>query len=118
MSSWKTNPLVGVILVLIIIVALVMIIKNALPKKYYYTTDLKCESCGEVFQKGIVSGTTFPVRCPKCGNKEAYHALKCLDCGEIFIFKEELPMEMMMPKCPKCGSTNIGSVTPPESRKK
>ncbi len=112
-SGQSKAPLL--ILIIIIIVALSFIIKQAMPKKYYYTADLKCESCGAVFQQKIASGTTFPIKCPKCGKKTAYRAVKCLDCGTIFTIHPpkpgEMPSpEMEMPKCPKCGSTNIGPV--------
>ena len=112
-SAQSKAPLI--ILIIIILVALSFIVKQAIPKKYYYTADLKCESCGEVFQQKIASGTTFPVKCPKCRKKTAYRAIKCLDCGEIFTIHPTRPgemphPEMEMPKCPKCGSMNLGQV--------
>ena len=120
-AGQKKGP--AVILVLIILVALFFIVKQAMPKKYYYTTDLKCESCGAVFQQKIASGTAFPIKCPKCGEITAQKAMKCLDCGEIFTMKpppvapgapgEMIPPEMEMPKCPKCGSMNLGPVSEP-----
>ena len=122
-AGQKKGPVV--ILVLIILVALFFIIKQAMPKKYYYTTDFKCESCGEVFQKKIAGGTTFPIKCPKCGERTAYRAMKCLECGEVFTIKpvpiapgapeEMMPPEMMeIPKCSKCGSMNLGPVSEPK----
>jgi len=118
-AGQKKGP--AVILVLVILVALFFIVRQAMPKKYYYTTDLKCESCGNVFQQKIASGTAFPIKCPKCGKRTAQRAMKCLDCGEIFAMKplpvapgapeEMMPPEMEMPKCPKCGSMNLGSVS-------
>ena len=116
-SAQSKTPLV--ILIVIILVALSFIVKQAMPKKYYYTADLKCESCGAVFQQKIAAGTIFPVKCPKCGKKTVYRAVKCLDCGEIFAVHppklEEMPYpEMMMPKCPKCGSMNLGRVFEPK----
>ncbi|PIV63959.1 MAG: hypothetical protein COZ37_03860 [bacterium (Candidatus Ratteibacteria) CG_4_10_14_3_um_filter_41_18] len=117
-AGQKKGPVVT--LILVILVALFFIVKQAIPKKYYYTADLKCESCGNVFQQKIAAGITFPIKCPKCENKSAYQAIKCLDCGEVFTMKpvpiapgapeEMMPPEMEMPKCPKCGSMNLGPV--------
>ena len=116
-SGQNKAPLV--ILVVIILVALFFIIRQAMPKKYYYTAELKCESCGEVFQQKIAGGTTFPVKCPKCGKKTVYGVVKCLDCGETFTIHPpkpgEMPSpEMEMPKCPKCSSMNLGSAFEPK----
>ena len=112
-AGQKKGP--AAILGLIILVALFFIIKQAMPKKYYYTADLKCESCENVFQQKIASGIILPIKCPKCGKRTAYRAMKCLACGEVFTIHPpkpgEMPSpEMEMPKCPKCGSTNLGPV--------
>ncbi len=137
MKNWKQNPMVGVVAVIITIAAIAFMVKTMMPKKYYYTADLKCEECGYVFQERLYGGQPFPVKCPECGANAAYSAVKCMDCGEIFIVKpvelfpkleegrEPTPEEMArmeeammgMPKCPKCSSVNIGSVRKIEGAK-
>jgi len=123
--SWKQNPVVGVILVVVILIALIFIIKGMVPKKYYYTADLKCEGCEAIYKMKIAAGEKFPLKCKECGKKAAYRALQCMECGDIFIIKpieftKDRPMDMMeeMPKCPECGSYNIGSIKrePEESK--
>ena len=120
-SDWKKNPAVGVVLAIVIISALAIAIKGVIPKKYSYMADLKCDACGNVFEKKLTTGVKLPVKCSKCGKAAAYRAIKCQDCGEIFTIKPALmpaggtavpPMPMMdMPKCPKCGSMKLGVVT-------
>ena len=130
MSNWKQNPIVGVVAVVVIIVAVAFTIKAMMPKKYYYTADFKCEKCEAVFAKKIYSGQPFPIECATCGEAAAYSAVKCMDCGEVFVIKPMMPEgipelkegeeptpemmammeDAMMPKCPKCQSINIGSV--------
>lgn len=125
MANWKNSPIAGIVLALVIIIALVFVVKNAMPKKYSRTTDLKCELCDKVYQAKVYSGEKPPYKCTACGKKAAYRALRCMDCGEIFIQKPveyskdmseedrmKMEMEIMEPKCPECDSRNLGSVTP------
>ena len=125
MANWKNSPIAGIVLALVIVIALAFVVKNAMPKKYSYTADLKCELCDAVYQAKVFSGERPPYKCIECGKKAAYRALRCMDCGEIFIQKpvvyaEDMSeeermkqeMEMMEPKCPECDSRNLGSVTP------
>ena len=129
MANWRKNSMVGALAVIIIIIAVSFTVKRMMPKKYYYTSNLKCEACNDIFQQKLYGGQRFPVKCQKCGKQAAYRALKCMTCGEVFLSKPiEMPelkkgeeptpemMEMLMdmPKCPKCGSFDIGSVNEPE----
>lgn len=121
MVEWKKNPKVGVILVMVIGIFLVFTYQRMKPKKYYYTTDFKCEQCDNVFNTKIYGGQKLPLKCPKCGKAEAYRAIKCTDCGFVFTMKPQTPPKgpggppmMDMPKCPKCGSIKLGHVTPRE----
>ena len=120
-GDWKKNPAVGFTLTVVILIALFIAIKGIMPKKYSYIADLKCDSCGNVFEKKLTTGIKLPVKCQKCGKANAYRAIKCQECGEIFTMKPPPmpargqaapPMPMMdMPKCPKCGSMKLGVVT-------
>lgn len=125
MAEGTKNTVVMVVLVLVIGLALAFVVKSAMPKKYSYTADLKCELCDAVYRDKVYSGQRPPYECTECGKESAYRALRCQDCGEIFVQKPvEYPegmseedrlkqeMEMMEPKCPECNSSNLGSVTP------
>ncbi len=125
MANWKKNPKIGVILVVVIAIFVGMTYQKMKPKKYYYTTDFKCEQCENVFNAKIYGGQKLPLKCPKCDKAAAYRALRCTDCGFVFTMKPQVPpkgpgaggppMPMMdMPKCPQCGSMKLGPVTPRE----
>jgi len=121
MAADKKSPVTAIVLVVIIALALVLVIKNAMPKKYSYNADLKCEICNEISQAKVFSGQKTPYKCGACGKKAAYRALRCMKCGEVSIHKpveitedmsDDQMMEIDMPKCSKCGSMDLGSVTP------
>ena len=61
--------MVGAAAAVVIIITLVLIIKSTGPKKYYNTANLKCESCGEVYQGEVYSGQKMPYKCETCGEE-------------------------------------------------
>jgi DNA-directed RNA polymerase subunit RPC12/RpoP len=76
---------------------------------------VKCvvEGCGYV---GVVSlpasQETFPVKCPKCGQRSCYKLWECRDCGYQFLPKGGVA-EL---KCPHCGSRRVGTADLPADR--
>mgnify|MGYP001191331386 CR=1 FL=1 len=107
-----------VVLVIIILAALGFIVKQAMPKKPTYGINMVDVKAKKVFQQTITVGetTNYPLNSPYTGENTAYPADQCMKCGTIFAYipytpkspTEEPPSpEIMMPKCPKCGSFEI-----------
>ena len=101
----KQSPLVAIVLILIIAVCVGFVIKTLMPKKYPQPmVNYVCENCDARFKAEY---QTPPIKCIKCGEKKAVRVIKyqCEKCKHIFEQKiRSLDDEMLMPKCPKCGS--------------
>jgi len=68
----------------------------------------------------------FPIVSPYSKKKTAYRAHKCGECGTVFAYNpppppespEEIPPpDYFMPKCPVCGSIDLGIPQIPEDQK-
>ena len=101
----KQSPLVAIVLILIIAVCVGFVVKTLMPKKYPRPmVNYVCESCDARFEAKY---QTPPIKCIKCGEKKAVRVIKyqCEKCKHIFEQKiRSMDDEMLMPKCPKCGS--------------
>jgi uncharacterized OB-fold protein len=81
--------------------------------------QMLCVKCGADFEitgdeyekrmteKGAIGpkGPTGPppgLKCPKCGQEEAYTATKCRKCGKVF-FPNPSNYADFMDRCPECG---------------
>jgi len=81
--------------------------------------QMLCVKCGAGFEidsgkykkqmteKGAIGprGPTRPppgLKCPKCGQEEAYTAAKCKKCGKVF-FPDPAIYDDFLDRCPKCG---------------
>ncbi len=84
------------------------------PHKEVYT--LQCAACGETYRTKMALADKPPWVCEKCGERAAYFAMKCQDCGKIFPFA--LPTDengnpiQQNPVCPNCGSYNYSRYNP------
>lgn len=59
---------------------------------------VQCRNCNEISQ--VNWSKSFPVRCPNCGKKTAYYAMKC-ENGHIFTVRN--PYQRII-TCPTCGT--------------
>jgi DNA-directed RNA polymerase subunit M/transcription elongation factor TFIIS len=81
--------------------------------------QMLCVKCGASFEitsdeyekqmtkKGAIGpkGPTGPppgLKCPKCGQEEAYTATKCKKCGKVF-FPNPANYADFLDRCPECG---------------
>ena len=105
MRSWKSNPYVGLILLVIAFGAGWLTYRTVkrpgeVPE---YSYVLKCShpDCGRVFEASYPEGRKPPFPCPFCASP-AYLALRCRACGEIFPSIKS-PSKQAPYICPKCG---------------
>ncbi|MCK4437302.1 hypothetical protein KAU86_05070 [bacterium] len=107
MANQKQIPLAVAGLIVIIVVALFFVIKQAMPKRYRPPkVDWTCEACGHQF---IAPSVTSPTECPKCGKKEAVRSTyyECEKCGTVFeVYRSKMP--------PLPASTEGSEDIPPE----
>ncbi len=111
-------------LVVVILIALGFIVKQAMPKKYTYETVLLDTEKKILYKAKIPAGTKFPVKSPYSGKKTAYPAYQCLEDGTIFPYVpppppkegEPVPPDFGIPRCPKDGSTNVTVPQIPEGK--
>lgn len=88
--SWKNNPLIGVGLLAIAVVAAWLTYRVVKPSKrdIEYSYVLKCANpnCENLFVRSYTEGQRPPFTCPACKQKQAYIALQCPSpaCRRIF----------------------------------
>lgn len=77
-----------------------------------HTQPLVCAACGQAY---VEEAGELPAVCTKCGKKEAYRALKCLECKALFplvraseSFGGQTPIQ-----CTKCGKSKFTSEISP-----
>ncbi len=58
-----------------------------------------CKACKATGTTRVAYDEPFPIRCPKCGRKEAVMGFTCVGCGRI-IEKRSEPVY----RCPHCGT--------------
>lgn len=77
---------------------------------------LYCTKCLSVYEPLERLGGEHPRKCDKCGEKAAWYAMQCNDCGEIFPFAPELGIQgeiiNKVPLCPRCRSGNSSMYGP------
>jgi len=106
MSTWKSNPLVGLALLVVIFGAGWLVYRTVRKpgQMVEYSYVLKCTNpqCEEVFEGSYPKGEEPPFRCPRCGEKSAYILLQCRACGKTFT-----PLNNLYQRapylCPECG---------------
>ena len=106
MRSWKSNPFVGLILLVVILVAgwltYRIVRKPGKTAEYSYVLQCTNPACGRTFEASYPKGQKPPFRCPYCGKKTAYFLLKCRACGEVFNSLKS-PSRKVPYVCPNCG---------------
>lgn len=86
------------------------------PSQHTEVYYLQCVACGEMYKTKMALADKPPWVCEKCGERGAYFAMKCEDCGEIFAFA--LPVDedgnpiLQNPACPKCESYDYSRYNP------
>ncbi len=115
----KLNPYTGMALLLIILMIgvsgygiyrLVRMIWE--PAKY--TDILMCYKCEHIFEKKHTAEEKSPFVCKKCGQRQAYMAFVCTNCGRIFPHVDPGSDERI--ECPNCFRPNVRPLlyVPPE----
>ncbi len=125
-GSGGGQPLPLVILTVIVVaMALVTVYRTVVPPgpDYGRKVDFKCMACGAVeiktagdlrdMRRGggdgprMMTPMTGPIIlvCPQCGEKEMTTALKCYECGEIFLLDRSPGKVEDRYICPKCGQS-------------
>ena len=67
-----------------------------------YTFEMDMKDYYEYLQNNRSNtGGVTALPCPKCGQKSAYEAIKCVKCGNIF-FVNRIKRDFF-DRCPKCG---------------
>ncbi len=101
----QKSQLVAIVLVLVIVACVAFMVKNLMPKRYPRPiVAYVCENCDARFKAEY---QTPPIKCIKCGEKKAVRVIKyqCEKCKHIFEQRiRSMDDEMVMSKCPKCGS--------------
>ncbi len=113
-----------VVLVLVILLAVGFIVKQAMPKKYTYEAVLLDTEAKVLYKTKLPAGVKFPVKSPYSGKKTAYPAYRCTKDGTIFPYipppppkeGEEIPPEYGIPRCPKDGSLDVEVPRLPEGK--
>ncbi len=85
MANWRQNPVVAIVAVAVLVLGvglLTLVFKT--PKQEFL---LKCDSCKAEFQAKLPADVTFPVKCPLCGQTQAYQGVKvkCKACGKELV---------------------------------
>jgi hypothetical protein len=108
---WKSNPYVGLALLLVIALAgwlTYRIVKRpGETVEYSYVLQCanpECEARGRAFEDSFPAGEKPPFRCRYCGQKTAYFVLRCRACGEVFSSLKS-PSKGIPYRCPNpdCG---------------
>ena len=106
MRSWKSNPFVALVLLVVILLAgwLTYRIVRKPGKTAEYSYVLRCTNpeCGRTFEDLYPEGREPPFTCSYCGEKTAYFLLKCRACGEEFDSLKS-PSQKVPYLCPNCG---------------
>ncbi len=98
---WKVNPILSFALILVIAIALFSTTRAASPKVKRLKKDIfVCLACGKFFR---AEESSYPIRCKYCGKRSALTAIKCEECGRIFVWAK-INREKHPPVCPECGS--------------
>ncbi len=121
------QKLIQVGLIVVILIALGFVVKQLKPKPYTYERILVDTVANKVFSQTITVGQAMemPAASPFSEGKNAYPAYKCLKDGTIFAFEEPavsqdappVNPDLMTPKCPVCGSTEVTIPELPEGQK-
>lgn len=94
----KQNPLTAAGLILVIVIALMLVIKVAMPRRpLAIQFDSTCEACGYKFTSFTTAGVIeWPIECRKCGKAEVVRNVyyDCEECGDAF----ETYRTKMMPR--------------------
>lgn len=106
--------------VVVIVVSLILISANLKRKSAASQNEqvysLQCVACGEMYKTRMALADKPPWVCEKCGERGAYFAMKCEECGEVFPFA--LPVDedgnpiLQNPACPNCESYNYSRYNP------
>jgi DNA-directed RNA polymerase subunit RPC12/RpoP len=97
---WKRNPIIATILVLITVVSLSLATASFNRASKLEKVIFMCSNCHEFFRE---RPSHYPLKCPACGKLEAFMAIECQNCGEIYVWPL-LDWEKHPPTCPACGS--------------
>lgn len=102
MANQKQNPLAAAGLIVIIVVALIFVIKAAMPKRYRPPdVDWSCDVCEYQF---IAPSVTSPSKCPKCSEMEAVRSTyyECGSCGTVFeAYRRKMPASVVSGEGPE-----------------
>ncbi len=71
-----------------------------------YRAWITCENCSYRAVADIAPGTTFPMVCPKCGQRAALRLWVCRACRTEF----GVTSGKQAVRCPRCNSRNVGSL--------
>jgi hypothetical protein len=61
-------------------------------------TWVACSACGHSEQIGLPADASFPVDCPKCGKRTAFHPIPCPVCQKLIGWDPNAPPT----HCPAC----------------
>jgi DNA-directed RNA polymerase subunit RPC12/RpoP len=74
---------------------------------------VKCARCGEIQTARVKAGeAVYPLECQHCGERACLKLWECRMCGTRFLPKTG----ERQPKCPECGSRNVGTARPRPER--
>ncbi len=76
-----------------------------------FDVRLKCRSCDADFPTTLQVSDQPPYVCKECKQRAAWRLKMCRKCNHIFMPEPtgHPPRQPMIPACPKCKSTYVGS---------
>lgn len=89
-------------------VYLALVPRSELPPTETYPVKVRCTACAFVGEVRVPHKQTFPMFCPKCGQKGCRQLWRCYSCGREF--PGEAGAEPL--RCPNCGKSSVGSAVP------
>jgi len=109
--KWKQLGLGAGLAGLLIVVVLVSLPSlSGQPHMLGVMRWVACSSCGEHYRATLAHR---PARCPKCGKRTVWPAMRCTGCGEVVAMDTfRYDKERKDPYCTKCGSTVLEIIDP------